>query len=88
MDYFIYNLTGYKTNSLLENSARLIQKAYKNHRSYELYRRLDMIRYRENNMIRKNEKVEEKEELEYWNYQREKIKCYSRSLKSLGWVYT
>tara|TARA_Y100000768_G_C23424772_1_gene427709 strand:+ start:181 stop:333 length:153 start_codon:yes stop_codon:yes gene_type:complete len=49
-----------------------------------------MIRRRDNrgerdNML--NEKRDEKEELVYWEYLREKAKCYSHSLKSLGWVY-
>ena len=90
MDNLIYNLIGYKTNNLLENSAIIIQQAYKNHKSYEINRRIDMIRRRDNRGERDNMLNEEKnieEELAYWEYSREKAKCYSRSLKSLGWVY-
>ena len=49
-----------------------------------------MIRRRDNRGERDNMLNEEKnieEELAYWEYSREKAKCYSRSLKSLGWVY-
>jgi len=86
MDYFLYNIAGYKTNNYMNSSARKIQRAYRDHKSYEINRRMDDILYNKN----KNKKEEDtdKEELEYWNLMREKIKYNSYSLKDLGWVYT
>ena len=86
MDYFLYNITGYKTEGYLNSSAKKIQRAYRDHKSYEINRRIDEILY--NKKKNKKEEDTDKEELEYWNLMREKIKYNSYSLNDLGWVYT
>jgi len=86
MDNLIYNFTGYVTNNYLNISAMKIQKAYRDHKSYEIKRREDIIK---NKKIEKDtSKKDEEEELKFWNLMREKIKFNSYSLKDLGWVYT
>ena len=87
MDYLIYNLTGYKTHNHLENCANIIQRAYRNHKSYEINKRIDIIKNKRKENIKILDK-EDEEEMDYWKYLREKVKCEAISLKSLGWVYT
>ena len=76
MDFYLYKVFGYKTNNLLYFSALKIQKAYKNHKDYEIKKRLDIIN---NNNFPKNTNYEkdiydENEELKYWGQMRNIIK--------------
>ena len=43
MDYFIYNILGYKTEKIINESAKKIQKAYRDYRSYQIKKRIDII---------------------------------------------
>ena len=72
MDNLIYNISGYKTNYLLNTSAKKIQNAYKNHKSYQINRRIDIIR----NRIPKKEitELDMNQEIIYWNNLRNIIK--------------
>ena len=44
MDRLIFNSVGYRTDSLLNKSAKKIQNAYKNYRDYQIKKRIDIIR--------------------------------------------
>ena len=88
MEYILYNYTGYLTDSLKHICATKIQKAYRNNKSYEINRRIDLITHKipENSSIEKEkEEKEEKEEMTYWNLIRESIKSGYGLIKHNGW---
>ena len=73
MDKLLYNIFAYKTDQLLDNSAIIIQRAYKNYKTFQIKRRIDIIK----NLIpnkKDNIELENTEELTYWNNMRKIIK--------------
>tara|TARA_B100000401_G_C52348108_1_gene504392 strand:+ start:79 stop:351 length:273 start_codon:yes stop_codon:yes gene_type:complete len=73
MDKYYFKYFGYKTNFLINESAKKIQKAYKNYKEYQLKKRIDIIK----NLIsyeNVNYDDEIKEENKYWIALRKKIK--------------
>ena len=70
MDYYLHNYLGYTTNHFMDENAKIIQKAFKNHRSFEINRRIDVIRH----SIPQLETECDNEEIDFWNEQRNIIK--------------
>ena len=73
MDKLLYNIFAYKTDLLFNNSAIIIQRAYKNYKTFQIKRRIDIIK----NLIpnkKDNIELENTEELTYWNNMRKIIK--------------
>lgn len=79
MDKLIYNICGYCSPKLYNDSAKIIQKNYRIHRNYEIKWRLDILFKKKKNL---NKDInDDYEELEYWNSLRNKIKYNSE------WVF-
>jgi hypothetical protein len=66
MDSILYNVLGYATEEYTARAATMIQKAYRNHRSYELGWRADRLQ----GLVPTRDGTDTDEELEYWNEQR------------------
>ena len=73
MDKYYFKYLGFKTNFLKNESAKKIQKAYKNYKSYQLKKRIDIIKnfIPEKNVNSEKEIIEEKI---YWDTLRKFIK--------------
>ena len=73
MDKYYFKYFGYKTNFLINESAKKIQKAYKNYKDYQLKKRIDVIK---NLIPEKNINLETEitEEKKYWETLRKYIK--------------
>ena len=70
MDYILYNLLGYVTNDRANHAATVIQRAYRDHVSYELTVRADVI----SRLVPVRDSFDPLEEFEYWNQQRALIR--------------
>ena len=84
MENILYNYTGYLTDNLKNSYASKIQKAYRDHKSYEINKRIDIIKHNIPES-QKNDKLEEDEEITYWKLIRNSIKSGYGLLKNNGW---
>lgn len=76
MDKLLYNYFGFNENYIKNQSAILIQHAYRNYKKYNLQKKIDMIQHG-NKLTNKTEKRLNKEimeENEFWKNQRIRIK--------------
>ncbi len=71
MDYVLHRYIGYITESRRDECARIIQRAYRNHRSYELARREDIIRRRISSVV--DTIYNDQDEILYWNSLRDNV---------------
>ena len=46
MDSFLHNIFGYNTDNYLNKSARIIQRAYRNYKNFQINKIIDIIRNR------------------------------------------
>jgi len=76
MDYYLYNYIGYSTNHFLNENASIIQRVYRDHRSYEINHRIDIIEGKMVDYLERNKDIEldEQEELDFWKELRTQIK--------------
>ncbi len=76
MDYYLYNYLGYSTNFFLNENASIIQRVYRDHRSYEINRRLDIIEGKMFDYLERNKDLEQDalDELDFWKDLRTQIK--------------
>tara|TARA_B100001142_G_C14319023_1_gene649675 strand:+ start:453 stop:746 length:294 start_codon:yes stop_codon:yes gene_type:complete len=80
MDKLLYNYFGYNEDYIKNKSASLIQKTYINYKSYQIQKKMDLIKYYKTLINKKNEKTEKdeneeiKEENDYWNKERIRVK--------------
>jgi len=76
MDYYLYNYIGYSTNHFLNENASIIQRVYRDHRSYEINHRIDIIEGKMVDYLERNKDIEldEQEELGFWKELRTQIK--------------
>ena len=82
MENILYNYTGYLTDNLKNSYASKIQKAYRDHKSYEINKRIDIIRHK---IPEYQDNDEEEEEITYWKLIRNSIKSGYGLLKNNGW---
>ena len=73
MDKYYFKYFGYKTNFFIHESAKKIQKVYRNYKEYQLKKRIDVIKrlIPEKNINLEKEIVEENK---YWETLRKFIK--------------
>ena len=74
MDHFLYNVLGYATDEYIALAATRIQRAYRDHRSYELAWRADRL----GALAPVRDNFDHSEELEYWEEQRKAIRHESQ----------
>ena len=72
MDFIIYKYLGYKTNSLINESAIKIQKMFRNYKDYHHKKQQDIIYNRI--PIKDDLDNDISEELLYWKFMRNSIK--------------
>jgi len=66
MDHILYNVLGYATEDYTARAAARIQRAYRDHRSYELGWRADRLR----GLVPVQDDFDPHEEVDYWEEQR------------------
>ncbi len=66
MDHVLYNVLGYATEDFLTRAATRIQRAYRDHKSYELGWRADRM----GSLVPVQDSFDPSEELDYWEEQR------------------
>lgn len=66
MDHVLYNVLGYATEQYTSYAAIRIQRAYRNHKSYELGWRTDRLK----GLVPVQDSFDSREELDYWDEQR------------------
>ena len=76
MENFLYNYFGYNQETVENNSAIIIQKAYRNYCDYKKKRISDYVKYFGVFNSHRNQDLDKdnKEELDYWENQRYLIK--------------
>ena len=74
MDHILYSVLGYATDEYVARAAARIQRAYRNHRSYELGWRADRL----GAQMPVRDSFDPGEELEHWEEQRKVIRYGSQ----------
>ena len=77
MDRVLYNVLGYATDEYVARAATRIQRAYRNHKSYELGWRADRL----NGSVPIRDGFDSGEEIEYWEARRELVRHGSQWVK-------
>jgi len=70
MDHILYNVLGYATDEYIASAATRIQRAYRNHKSYELGWRTDRLA----GLVPVQDNFDPREEIDYWEEQRELVR--------------
>lgn len=70
MDRILYNVLGYATDEYVARAATRIQRAYRDHISYELGWRADRLR----GLVPIQDDLDAREEIDYWEEQRELVR--------------